>query len=280
MAANGQWEVVGKNKIGKQGNNVTGKLSKDQQKKFAEKMPKIDDLPPLRECQTLYDAFNERKKKPEDNRKQENGKVHKSPPGGTSSKRKPNEKRKKTEQEPVYQSINEAVNALDKEEIQILLDNVQNRFPDAEIIWLKDLVSYLNIKLATVNEHDNVVFSDKPIGYPWTSMPKFVHSLVTSTTKKCSSFTIISFFEYCLSSLAENIVQEHFDAILDYLQLYYLFFQFVYDSNSTFRGDRQKFFFSDDSEDEFEGLGSEAVDDIVDESNSYSHEEEIHVPSG
>ena len=52
---------------------------------------------------------------------------------------------------------------IDHSELENILKQSQIRFPDNQDVWLKDLASFLNVKLENVSDVD-VIFKGKPQG--------------------------------------------------------------------------------------------------------------------
>lgn len=80
--------------------------------------------------------------------------------------------------------------------MQNLLDVVTARFLDTPLIWLKDLASYLNVRINPVNMPDPI-FKGKPDSYPTTLMPSQVkkvrlqHTHVLACTFLCKIYYIV-----------------------------------------------------------------------------------------
>ncbi|KAL5016681.1 hypothetical protein ScPMuIL_006270 [Solemya velum] len=193
MASTGvaHWEVVGKSKKVK---GPTPHLTKTQKKNWAETMPRIDPLAPVKESSTIYDAFLEKEKaramntalkgdksQPKDITGARNGiAVKKS--ASNKKKQKSEQDKKKTE------SLDEAVSKITKAQLEGVMEQSQSCFPENPEVWLKDLVSYLNLKLEDVPAIDPL-FKDKEKEFPLCCLAKNCRSLLLTVLKNCSMET-------------------------------------------------------------------------------------------
>ncbi|XP_064115342.1 transmembrane protein 214-B-like [Macrobrachium nipponense] len=87
--------------------------------------------------------------------------------------------------------------------MQSLLDVVMSRFLDSPLIWLKDLASYLNVRINPVRQPDPVFKGQDP-SYPASRLSSKVKQLLLSTLSQCSDTVLASFHKHCIT----NMVQE------------------------------------------------------------------------
>ncbi|KOC67817.1 Transmembrane protein 214-B [Habropoda laboriosa] len=159
--SSGGWELVGRNKKDKN-NGKVNKLTKAEKKKFIENAPKVEDFLPLNQVKTLYDNLDNNKENKKPSKEKEN-KIKENEERKRQQKQQ-SEKKKEEPKAKLPKSIKDALNAIDADELQIVLTTSQNRFPEAPLIWLKDLAAFLNVKIPI--DKEDAVFSGKPKDYP------------------------------------------------------------------------------------------------------------------
>ncbi|XP_068228650.1 LOW QUALITY PROTEIN: transmembrane protein 214-B [Palaemon carinicauda] len=190
MAANGEgdWElVVRSNKKGKNQTIVNGKLSRDEKREFFQKAPKA-----------TFNGAIEITPIGKENRKP------KSPKAGPESKKKGEKKGNSASHQP--RTLDEAVARLSVGEMQSLLDVVMSRFLDSPLIWLKDLASYLNVRVSPVKQPDPVFKGQDP-SYPASRMSNKVKQLLLSTLSQCSDTVLASFHKHCITSMVQEQIK-------------------------------------------------------------------------
>uniref|UniRef100_T1II59 Uncharacterized protein n=1 Tax=Strigamia maritima TaxID=126957 RepID=T1II59_STRMM len=112
---------------------------------------------------------------------------------------------KPIKEKKVKQSLEDALNQIDVEELRsILLLDVQ-RFTDTPLVWLKDLVNYLNIKLNIQTK--DVVFSGKPVDYPLSSVPVSLQSIIVDLFDKCPRAALQVFFEHLIVNCIDDEIK-------------------------------------------------------------------------
>ncbi|XP_034183934.1 transmembrane protein 214 [Osmia lignaria lignaria] len=202
--SSGGWELVGRNKKDKS-NGKVNKLSKAEKKKFIENAPKVEDFLPLSQVKTLYDNL-------------EHNKENKKPSKEKESKTKENEEKKKQQKlqqaekkkqelpkEKPPKSIKDALNMINADEIRSVLTTGQTRFPDAPLIWLKDLAAFLNVKIPV--DKEDAIFSGKPKDYPLSIVPKSISSTLERAIEMAGKQTAQLFYENTLTTMATDMVK-------------------------------------------------------------------------
>uniref|UniRef100_A0A1B6G964 Transmembrane protein 214 n=1 Tax=Cuerna arida TaxID=1464854 RepID=A0A1B6G964_9HEMI len=198
----GQWEVVGKSKKDKQ-SGKNKKLTKQEKQKFVENAPKVEELLPLAQVKTLYAAL--------DTNKQQAAK-----PVEKATKTKENEAKKaqKKPKEKKEQSVKEnkppktieaAVALITAQDVENVLEVGQMRFPDAPLVWLKGLASWLNTKLPV--DHTDNAFTAKSFEYPLCLLNADIRAVLKKALKGVPEPAIQMFFDYCLTSMANDMTK-------------------------------------------------------------------------
>ncbi|XP_023219708.1 transmembrane protein 214-A-like [Centruroides sculpturatus] len=199
MSSVGQWElVVNKSNRNKQIND--GKINRGQKKKM-DHMPKLDEVSPIKESQTIFKTLLDQGKKKEPQSIKQNGISDNKNKKVTQQKKKG--QTKKTQQKLV--TLDDAIEQLSISQIQNLLDEVQTRYPETPSIWLKDLASFFNVKLNV--EMNDVIFSDKSAGYPLCIISPAIKEILVKTMNQCSTSVLKHFFEHCIISMGQDMVK-------------------------------------------------------------------------
>ncbi|XP_074113094.1 transmembrane protein 214 [Cotesia typhae] len=200
MSSSG-WELVTKNKKDKN-SGKNNKLTKIEKKKFIESAPKVEDFLPLSQVQTLYDNFNGNKEnkmpKDKDNKTKENEEKKKQQKlnAQVDNKKKLQQQKPKEKSKPVEKS------AITVEQINELIETNRVKFPDAPLIWLKDLVAYLN---GNISEKEEITPATKPDTYPLSLITKAVRTSFEKVIKSVGIQTAQLFYENTLLLMAKNM---------------------------------------------------------------------------
>ncbi|XP_076763484.1 transmembrane protein 214 [Xylocopa sonorina] len=202
--SSGGWELVGRNKKDKSNGKIS-KLTKAEKKKFIENAPKVEDFLPLSQVKTLYDNLdnNKENKKPskeKDNKTKENEEKKKQ-----QKQQQSVEKKKQEPKEKPPKSIKDALNMINAEELRNILTTSQTRFPEAPLIWLKELAAFLNIKIPI--DKEDVVFSGKPKDYPLSIVPKSISSTLEKAIEVAGKQTAQLFYENTLTAMATDMAK-------------------------------------------------------------------------
>ncbi|PVD22762.1 hypothetical protein C0Q70_16018 [Pomacea canaliculata] len=194
MASANQWEVVGK---GKKGKPQVQPMTKSQRKQFLEKMPRIEAKDPVKEDRTIYDAFNASDGPTEKNVRPSAGDAGGKKGAQVSKKKKP-EQNGKHVLKPL--PIDEALAKIDHAELESILSQSQLRFPDNQDVWLKDLASYLNIKLEKVQEPEGA-FKGREKDYPMARLSGGCKKVIFNVFRKCSKENLDHLFYHCVQGM-------------------------------------------------------------------------------
>ncbi|KAK0088175.1 hypothetical protein PV325_012842 [Microctonus aethiopoides] len=201
--SSGGWEVVTKNKKDK---NIikNGKLSKTEKKKFIDNAPRVEDFLPLNQVKTLYDNLdgNKENKTPKDkeNKTKENEERKKQQKQNQQQSEK---KKQQQQQKPKEKSKVVDKTAITVDQVNELLETNKVRFPDAPLIWLKDLVAYVNANI--IPEKSDAVFSNKPDTYPLSLITKAVRTTFEKVIKSAGMQNVQLFYEGTLLLMTKNM---------------------------------------------------------------------------
>ncbi|XP_011869469.1 PREDICTED: transmembrane protein 214-A [Vollenhovia emeryi] len=208
--SSGSWELVSRKKD--RGNDKTNKLTKAEKKKFIENAPKVEDFLPLSQVKTLYDNLdgNKENKKPakaqgKEHKTKENEERRKQQQKQQQQQQQHVEKKKQEPKEKPPKTVKDALNAINAQELNELLATAQVRFPEAPLLWLKELDAFLNIKIP-VNKED-VIFSGKPKDYPLSLVPKAISSILERAVEMTGQQSVQIFYENTLTAMATDMVK-------------------------------------------------------------------------
>lgn len=200
-SATSNWSVVGKQKKGK---GQSQHLSKQQKKQFMENMPRIEAADPVKESSTIYDAFvaKEQEKRQEKfvdklDAKEGSGKEN---ADGVQKKKTAIKNGRKPEHDRKKLTFEEAVKEISEEELKSVLLQSKEHFPEKSELWLKDLVTYLNMKLESVPETDKYLKPDNK-DYPLSGMSKGCVKVFRSVLNDCSTATLEHLLYFCIHTM-------------------------------------------------------------------------------
>ncbi|EFN79101.1 transmembrane protein 214-A [Harpegnathos saltator] len=203
--SSGGWELVGKKKD--RTNGKVNKLTKAERKKFIENAPKLEDFLPLSQVKTLYDNLDGNK----ETKKSPKAKEHKMKENEEKKKQQQQkqqqqaEKKKQEPKEKPPKNIKDALNAIDIKELNNVLATAQARYPEAPLIWLKDLAAFLNVKVPI--DKEDAIFSGKPKDYPLSLVPKAISSTLEHVVEMAGQQSAQHFYEITLTSMATDMVK-------------------------------------------------------------------------
>ncbi|XP_032669571.1 transmembrane protein 214-A isoform X1 [Odontomachus brunneus] len=203
--SSGGWELVGKKKD--RTNGKVNKLTKAEKKKFIENAPKVEDFLPLSQVKTLYDNLDGNK----ETKKSPKAKEHKMKENEEKKKQQQQkqqqqaEKKKQEPKEKPPKNIKDALNAIDIKELNNVLATAQARYPEAPLIWLKDLAAFLNVKIPI--DKEDAIFSGKPKDYPLSLVPKTISSTLERVVEMAGQQSVQHFYEITLTSMATDMVK-------------------------------------------------------------------------
>ncbi|KAK2193343.1 hypothetical protein NP493_15g04024 [Ridgeia piscesae] len=207
MATPGHWEVVGK--PAKKTTSQHG--SKIPKKTPGTSLPRLEHQSPSPEDPTIYGAFLAKEKKEQQRQQQvvETLEASTKPHNDTSSPKKTRVIKKsnlpeKKKERPL--NLDEAISKIEVQELQQALATSQERFPENKPIWLKDLVSVLNLGLEKVTMIDPT-FEDESPEYPSCQLPKKMRSLLLGQLRECPREMLQLFLEHCVQEMVSTITR-------------------------------------------------------------------------
>lgn len=183
----GKWEVVKKAKKPNSG-------GKPQEKKSIRKALSDANTDNHVMSETIYDGFEKMGKK--QNKEQV-------PPPAEAQQKKPNaaKQSKKTpaSSRPTrYKTLEEAVRALDVQELKQQLEKSQSLFPENPSVWVKDLAGYLNYKLPAPDTEPTL--SSYAHDYPYCLAGKELRAVIRNLLSKCSD-ALPELFDHCVFTM-------------------------------------------------------------------------------
>ncbi|KAF7279687.1 hypothetical protein GWI33_006848 [Rhynchophorus ferrugineus] len=195
----GQWEVVrGKSdrRNKPQPPKSANKPAEQKNKKNILNNVKLEELLPKSQVQNLYSGKQNNK---EQHKQQEKVK-HKEP-------KKQETKKPKAPPEPPKpkppKSIEAGLIAINSEEFKTLYEKTKKAYPDAPILWLKELTQFLNQKICL--EISDPVFSSKPQGFPYNVVPSSIKNVIEKAIKEAGKNNAQLYFDIALTSMVTDL---------------------------------------------------------------------------
>ncbi|KAI4468656.1 transmembrane protein [Holotrichia oblita] len=193
----GQWEVVSKKKD-KNNKQPVQKINniKDNKKKSVIADTKVEDVLPQSQIKSLFGKNKE-------NQKQE--KVEKNKKVETQAK-KPQKKIEK-QPEPIKpkppKSIESALNSINVEDFKNKFETTKTLFPDAHLLWLKELAQFLNQKVTI--EVIDPTFKNKAECFPYSAIPIPIRNVMEKAVKEAGKENVQVFYDISLQAMATDM---------------------------------------------------------------------------
>lgn len=253
IATNGNlagWEVAG----GKR--NVTKKMNGDatnnkSTKELASKIPKLENLPPLKPDSTLYDLIrdvsdseedadiknNNIKPKPKQaaakpavNNQQASPKQVKKPQEpinllassmiSNQQKKKPNSVQSSPNGKNAVSEFDTTLNNLRLDDFEKEYTYLVSLFPNSFLLVNQHLATFLNNKLNHLPDFDVAFYNEKELSYPVSKLEKRVHKFLSTQIAKLNKVDQEKLFEFCFAELfVESSKRESYHGYKLYLQV-------------------------------------------------------------
>ncbi|KAH1000815.1 hypothetical protein HUJ04_013100 [Dendroctonus ponderosae] len=191
----GQWEIV-KAKNDRRSKVPVPKANNKQPDGKAKKTNilngiQLEDVLPKSQMQNLYSVKTSASKdtKPAAKTKQK-------------GEKKPNKSSPEPPKPKLPKSIEAALLAISPEQFSIEYEESKRSFPDAPIIWLKQLTHFLNQKIPL--DVKNPVFSNKPSGFP-LNMPSALRATIEKAVTAAGKSNAQLYFNIALTSLVTDL---------------------------------------------------------------------------
>ncbi|XP_043918800.1 transmembrane protein 214 [Protopterus annectens] len=219
----GKWEVVKKNKKpgggpGKSSKSGPSPAAGGSRKALSESnMPKVETAPPIKTSETIYElAFDKQSKK--QNKEQvppsyalsEQQQQKKSSSGRQAKKSSTGEQNQKSGK---FQSLEEAIEALDLTELEQQIEKSQTAFPENPTVWVKDLAGYLNYKLQA--PETDPTQSQHTYDYPFCLASKELKNIIKCVWGR-SDDVLEHFFDHCIYTMLRELDKPAGDALHGY----------------------------------------------------------------
>lgn len=162
---------------------------------------------PLNQVKTLYDNLEgdkeNNKPKDKDHKTKENEERKKQ-----QQKSQQNDKKKQQVKDKPKEKAHKPTDksAITVETVNALLETNRIRFPDAPLIWLKDLVAYVNATIP--QEKSDPTFQSSPETYPLSLISKPIRAIFEKVIKSGGPQNIQLFYEGTLLLMVKNMSNE------------------------------------------------------------------------
>ncbi|CAH1365193.1 unnamed protein product [Tenebrio molitor] len=188
----GQWEVVGKKKD--KGNpKVEKQISKKKTENFN---VKVEEVLTSSQVKNLYNNGKNKENKPFEIKKV-------SEVGLKKNQKKPEKSQEPPPKAKTPKSIESALNQIDIEEFKNLFERSKSQFPDAPIIWLKELSHFLNQRINL--DVQDPIFISKPPKFPLLIVPSGITSVIERAAQEANKSNVQLFYDIALTSMATDM---------------------------------------------------------------------------
>lgn len=206
MANIGRWETVVSSRS-KKGSAPTKGSDKKRAMQSLENMPKIESLvqlQPVKETPTMYEAFAKENKKGK-GYGDDTGESTKSSPraGGDNAGNRKSGKEKQTKSSKPA-SLNASMKALTVDSLEKALNQSKKAFPNANLLWLKDMASFLNLHFEDIPFEDPVHANERP-DFPSCELPSGIKQLLIRTMQGATNNVLEIFFFHCVQSMVTDL---------------------------------------------------------------------------
>uniref|UniRef100_A0A9J8BMR0 Transmembrane protein 214 n=1 Tax=Cyprinus carpio carpio TaxID=630221 RepID=A0A9J8BMR0_CYPCA len=182
----GRWEVV---KKGKKQNISSSSGGTPQEKKSVRSDTNTDSSYVMSE--TIFNSFEKMEQKEQVPPPAET--QQKKPSAGRQARKPPASSRP-----PRYKTLEEALRALDVQELKQQLEKSQSLFPENPCVWVKDLAGYLNHKLPAPDTEPTL--SSYAHDYPYCLAGKELRAVIKALLARCSD-ALPEFFDHCVFTM-------------------------------------------------------------------------------
>ncbi|XP_062860436.1 transmembrane protein 214 [Trichomycterus rosablanca] len=202
----GKWEVVKKGKKpNSAGKSQTDKKSNTDggRKALSESnLPKVASNPSVKMSEAAVKT----------GKKQNKEQVP--PPAVAQQKKQPKKSPSSSNTKPQhYKTLEEAVKALNINELRQQLEKSQAMFPENPSVWVKDLAGYLNSKLLAPDTDPTL--STYAHDYPYSLATKELRSIIKNLLGK-SADTLQEFFDHCLFTMLSELDKQTGESLHGY----------------------------------------------------------------
>jgi len=103
-------------------------------------------------------------------------------------------------------SLEEAVKAKIKlDELRSIIEEVQQRWPDSPLLWLRDVAQYLNFALVTSQEEE--LCKEALGGEPLSALTANMRKVIAAMLSRCEEGMRETFFETCVANTAHELAK-------------------------------------------------------------------------
>jgi len=103
-------------------------------------------------------------------------------------------------------SLEEAVKAKIKlDELKSIIEEVQQRWPDSPLLWLRDVAQYLNFALVTSQEEE--LCKEALGGEPLSALTANMRKVIAAMLSRCEEGMRETFFETCVANTAHELAK-------------------------------------------------------------------------
>jgi len=195
-----KWETVGTGKTTskKNTNNNKALTNKPANAKKEKMVYTMEDILPASSVVNSFASAFDPAPTPKSPKKETNGSVK-----ASNGKVKPSAK---VEKPCLPASLEEAVKSKIKlDDLRNIIEEVQLRWPESPLLWLRDVAQYLNVALITSQQEEpsKEVLGGKPLSALTANMRKVISSMLSG----CEEGMRETFFETCVANTAHELAK-------------------------------------------------------------------------
>ncbi|RDD43277.1 Transmembrane protein 214-B [Trichoplax sp. H2] len=101
--------------------------------------------------------------------------------------------------------LQELIANLEENELASTIEQVRQTFPSNSLIWLNELVGYVQMHLSRAENSYDAIFTGKSKDFPMNLLSNKFKQLAIQLLEKCPEAVISIFFEDCIDNMLKNI---------------------------------------------------------------------------
>jgi len=193
-----KWETVGTGKSTSRKTTTGSKAATSKPAKKEKMVYTMEDILPASSVVNSFASAFDPVPTPKSPKKEANGGVKVSNGKAKSTA--------KVEKPCLPASLEDAVKAKIKlDELRGIIEEVQQRWPDSPLLWLRDVAQYLNFALVTSQEEE--LCKEALGGEPLSALTANMRKVISAMLSRCEEGMRETFFETCVANTAHELAK-------------------------------------------------------------------------